>query len=114
MSLGYKLFASFVHLILIYTVFSILLVSNDIDILMCILIFMVLVKISFHYYGRIILTSLEENDTFSSVSTLYSKMFSPEITSEVGEEIIINFGLLLILTKLFVLFIMNNKVPIQL
>ena len=107
MNINLKLLVSLIHFILAYIIFLTSLISNNINILVVILIILSAIKFSYYYFGRCILTLLEDNK-YASIATLFSNSLTKNINDKIGEEIIINIGLLIILNKLLVLFLIKN------
>jgi len=103
MSLLFNLFISFIHLILTYGVFITALISNRIKVLFGLLILMTIIKFSYWFLGRCVLTLYEYNNHFSSISEIISNILTCNLDDKRTEEIVINLGLLIILNKLLVL-----------
>ena len=108
MNINLKLLVSLIHFILAYIIFLTSLISNNINILVVILIILSAIKFSYYYFGRCILTLLEDNNKYASIAKLFSNSLTKNINDKIGEEIIINIGLLIILNKLLVLFLIKN------
>jgi len=99
----YNLCVSLIHFILAYSVFITALVSNNIKVLIFLLVIMSLIKFAFYIFGRCILTLYEYNDHFAPVAKLLSNTLSNNLNDKTSEEILINIGILIILNKLFFL-----------
>jgi len=93
------------HFILTFGIYVTTLVSNNIDILTLLLMTTIMIKIMYYIYGRCILTVIEENDEFPNMESMFMNLLSPHntITSEQGEAIIINMGLINLLVKILFL-----------
>ena len=104
-------FISLFHLILVYFLFAGTLITTEVNSLLLLLILMCVIKYAFYFFDRCMLSLLENNDTFSIMSfflvnntpscTLDSQCC--KITEREFEEILINFGILMILNKIFIL-----------
>jgi len=103
MTLLLNLFISFIHLILTYCVFIVALISNRVEILFVLLILMTIVKFSYWFFGRCVLTLYEYNKYFPSMCEIISSVLTQDLDDKRCEEIVINLGLLIILNKLLVL-----------
>jgi len=103
MSLSFHLFISFIHFILTYGVFTAALISNSIKVQFGLLILMTIIKFSYWFFGRCVLTLYEYNHYFCSIAEILSNILTFNLDDKRGEEIIINIGLLIILNKLLVL-----------
>ena len=102
------LLASFIHFILAYIIFITALITNNINILVIILIILSTIKFSYYYFGRCILTLIEYNNHYASIATLFSNSLTKGIDNKIGEEIIINIGVLIALNKLLFLFLIEH------
>lgn len=93
------------HFILTFGIYTTTLVSNNINILTLLLMTTVMIKIMYYIYGRCILGVIEENDKLPNMETLFMNVISPHhtISSEQGEAIIINIGLINLLVKILFL-----------
>ena len=107
MNIFINLFVSLIHFILAYGIFITALISNDLKILLGLLILMSLVKISFYLFGRCILTLFEYNDYFASTAKLLTYTLTSDNPDKKGEEILVNIGMLIITNKIFALLIYN-------
>lgn len=104
-SVIFNLFMSYIHFVFAYSIFMAILVSNDLRILMAILILMAMVKISFFLFGRCVITLFEYNDHFATTARLMSSTLTTSISDKKGEEILINIGMLSVLNKILFLMI---------
>jgi len=107
MELLFNLFVIFIHFTLTYLVFTISLISNNIKTLFILLVLMSIIKISYFIFGRCVLTFYEYNDHFSSLSQLLSNTLTTKLDHKRTEEVLINIGLLIILNKLLVIFLLK-------
>lgn len=107
MNLLLNLFFSFIHFILTYVVFSLLLISNDTKILFFLLLLMSIIKISYFLFGRCVLTLYEYNEYFSPIAQLLSNTLTFNLDDKRTEEVLINIGLLIALNKLIILFFLK-------
>lgn len=101
-----------VHFCLAYSIFTIALVSNDIRTLLILLIIMIIIKYMYYWFGRCILTLLEDNGYYPTMVECVSSTLTQtnKLDDKTSEEIFINIGLLIILNKLlFLTFYMNYK-----
>lgn len=103
MDIIFNLHISFIHFILAYGILITTLVSNNLNVLIALLIIMSLVKFAFYIFGRCVLTLYEYNNHFAPIVKLMSNTLTDNINDKNGEEILINIGILIILNKLFVL-----------
>lgn len=103
MSVLCNLYISFMHFILAYGILITALVSNDIKVLLFLLVIMSLIKFAFYIFGRCILTLYEYNSYFAPAAKLLANTLTKDIDDKKSEEILINTGLLIILNKLFFL-----------
>lgn len=103
MTILFNLSISLLHFILAYSILIISLVSNNFKVLLTLLVIMSLIKFSFYIFGRCILTLYEYNCIFAPVSRLLSYTLTNNINDEIGEEILINISILIILNKLLFL-----------
>lgn len=107
MNITINIVASFIHFILTYILFITALITNNINILVIILLILSIIKFSYYYFGRCILTLIEDNNYYASIVTLFSNSLTKDIHDKIGEEIIINIGLLISLNKLLFLFLIE-------
>jgi hypothetical protein len=107
LKLLFNLFISFIHFVLAYGLLMTAILSNNIKILISVLIIMSMIKFAFYFFGRCILTLYEYNPYFAPVSKLLSYTLTNNITDKKGEEILINAGILIVLNKIFALTIYN-------
>ena len=107
MDLTFNLFCSFLHFVLAYIIFIVVLITNNTKILFITLIIMSIIKYLYYFFGRCVLTLYEYNNHFSTLSQLFSNTLTHELDDKRAEEVIINIGILMILNKLLVLLIYN-------
>lgn len=100
-----NLYISLIHFILAYGILITSIISNNIKVLIFLLIIMSLIKFSFYIFGRCVLTLYEYNQQFAPVAKLLSNTLTNNINDKKSEEILINIGLLILLNKLFFLII---------
>ena len=62
-----------------------------------------IVKCSFNYFDRCILSLFEENDYFANTAELLGKCLARNFNKKEIEEILINISILITLNKLFFL-----------
>jgi len=109
MRLEVNLFFSLLHFILAYGVFITSLVSNNIKILIFLLILMSIIKFFyFLFYNRCVLTLFEYNDYYPTLAYCMSNVLTENLNDSKCEEVIINIGILILLNKLLFLFVKNN------
>lgn len=66
---------------------------------------MLIVKYSYCYFRRCILSLLEENDRFAILAELFGKTLTYNFKPAQIEEVVINFTIILTLNKLYFLII---------
>lgn len=103
MRILFNLFVSITHFILCYSIFTISIISNDMRVLITLLVLMNVLKILYCIFGRCVLTLYEYNEHFASLSQLTAETLSRELTHEQTEEIVINIAMLIVLNKLLFL-----------
>lgn len=91
------------HCVIIYVLFIGVLISNNIPTLLLLLILACIIKCSFYFFDRCILSVLEENKDFPFMSISTFAVLNDKLTEKDTEGIIINFGLLMVLNKIFFL-----------
>lgn len=96
------------HCIIIYVLFIGTLVSNNIPTLLLLLLLACIIKCSFFFFDRCILSVLEENKEFPFCSISTFALLNNNLTERDNEEIIINFGLIMVLNKIFFLLLQTH------
>tara|TARA_B110000285_G_C15137457_1_gene628071 strand:- start:3860 stop:4150 length:291 start_codon:yes stop_codon:yes gene_type:complete len=92
-----------------YSIGIIVLLTTDEKILFTALIVMMIIKYSYYLFNRCIMTYLEDGKTYASAAQLFGyTITSKKLLDETYEEIIINFALILIITKLMVLLLIGH------
>ena len=107
MNIYINLLISLIHFIFAYSILITSLITNKINILIYLLIIMSIVKYSFYYFDRCILSLLEENSHFANIADLLGKSLTYKFNQKEVEEIIINISMLIILNKLLFLILYN-------
>ena len=108
MYLSLNLFFSLFHFVLTYVFFMTMLLTNNIQILLVLLILMSFVKYMYYLFGRCIITLCEKNDYYATMATHFSKTLTTATLKDVvTEEILINTGLLIVLNKLLGIMVYN-------
>ena len=102
---------SIIHFIIIFISFIILLLVNDLRINICLLILVILVRVSFIYFNNCILRKLEYNLHLPSVTELgNSSVFLEKVPLYVTELAVINSAMYLISVKvIFIMFVNYYK-----
>lgn len=96
-----------IHFLFTYTILIIALITNDIKVLTILLIMMISIKFAFYFIGRCMVTSLEENNLLNNSSELFGNTILENPKDKDVEEILINFGNIIIANKIFVLSILR-------
>lgn len=103
MNIPCNLFISLIHFILAYVLFLTAAVSNNLKVLLSLLVIISMIKFAFYFFGRCVLTLYEYNNHFAPIAKLLSYTLTTNINDKKAEEILINVGLLIILNKLLFL-----------
>ena len=100
-----NILVSIIHFIICYSIFVVLIISNDINTQIIIFIIMIFVKLLYHHFGRCFLGLMEDNIWYPNMSTSFIKTLSPlcSINTRDEEILLINFGLLISINKIFLL-----------
>ena len=93
----------FFHCVIISVLFIGTLLANDLSTLVLLLLLACIIKCSFFFFDRCVLSILEENKAFPFLSISTFAVLNDNLTERDTEEIIINFGLLMVLNKIFFL-----------
>jgi hypothetical protein len=92
-----------IHCLFTYVVLSLALISNNIKILTILLIIMSIIKFMYYYFGRCIVTCLEDNKIFNNSAELFGNTILENPKNKDVEEILINMGNFIIINKIIVL-----------
>ena len=96
-----------IHCLFTYIVLSLALISNDIKILTILLIVMSIIKFMYYYFGRCIVTHLEDNKLFNNSAELFGNTILQNPKNKDVEEIVINMGNYIIINKIIILLIIR-------
>ena len=104
----FNIFISFLHLMLMYSIGVVVLLTTDETILFTALIVMIIIRYSYYLFNRCIMTYLEDGQTYASAAQIFGYTITTKnMLDETYEEILINFALILIITKLMVLLLIG-------
>ena len=106
---------SILHLLLMYGIGMIGVLSNNEEVVFLFLLVMVIIKFSYYVFQRCIVTYLEDGKEYASAAQLFGfTITSQNLSDDVYEELIINFALILLLNKLLLMMIIkyySNSFP---
>lgn len=106
---------SILHLLLMYGIGMIGVLSNNEEVVFLFLLVMVIIKFSYYVFQRCIMTYLEDGKEYASAAQLFGfTITSQNLSDDVYEELIINFALILLLNKLLLMMIIkyySNSFP---
>jgi hypothetical protein len=97
------LYIKFFHILFNFTFLLLVTFSNNINLLICVLLLILFIKYAFYKIGYCIITSLEKNDTINTTATTIGKIFLNSISDRKVEELTHNILILFIVNKLFIL-----------
>ena len=104
MSKVFNIVFTTLHLVGMYLIMTITLLSNNENVLFWILIIMLAIKFSFYLFKRCIVTCLEDGNVYPSAVQMTGYILTTKhIEESMCEEIVINFSILLIVNKLLLL-----------
>ena len=103
-----KFVFTFIHIVIVVGVSSLLLISNNESVLFGLLLYTILLKWLYFLFGRCILTDYEIDPTYPCAADVTGYLISdhPMATAAV-EKIVINMGLIAVITKLFLLLVVR-------
>lgn len=108
MYLPIKLFFSFIHVIVVSIIVIPALISNNIELLTVVLIFCILIKYSYYTYKLCVVTVLEDGKTYANMPQIAGWLMGGNVKNVRDmEDILINAGLLLVMSKMFLLIFMD-------
>jgi hypothetical protein len=105
----FKFFILIFHISLLYFIFISTLITNNIPTLLLLLILVCIIKCSFYFFDRCLLSVFEKNEVLNTVSVMSIFTKTDKLTEIEIEEIIINIGLLMLLNKIFFLLLLREK-----
>ena len=108
MQLVFKILISILHLILMYVLGILGILSNNESVVFGFLVIMILIKFSYYLFNRCIVTHLEDGRMYASAAQLFGYTITKnDMRQGVYEEIIINFALLLLMNKLLLMLLIK-------
>ena len=105
----FRFFILSFHVSLLYFIFISTLITNNIPTLLLLLILVCIIKCSFYFFDRCLLSVFEKNEVLNTVSVMSIFTKTTKLTEKEIEEIIINIGLLMLLNKIFFLLLLREK-----
>lgn len=108
MQLVFKIIISILHLILMYVIGTLGILSNNESVVFGFLFVMILIKFSYYLFNRCIVTHLEDGKMYATAAQLFGYTITKNgMRQGVYEEIIINFALLLLMNKLLLMLLIK-------
>lgn len=108
MQLVFKIIISILHLILMYVIGILGILSNNESVIFGFLFVMILIKFSYYLFNRCIVTHLEDGKMYATAAQLFGYTITKNgMRQGVYEEIIINFALLLLMNKLLLMLLIK-------
>lgn len=104
-----KILVLFFHILLLYFIFISILITNNISTLLLILILFCIIKCSFYFFDRCLLSVFEKNEYINTISMMSIFSKTNKLTDAETEEILINIGMMTLLNKIFFLLLMREK-----
>ena len=99
---------SILHLLLMYIIGMLGILSTNENVVFGFLIVMMLVKFSYYLFERCIVTYLEDGKMYASASQIFGYTITKkDMKQGLYEEIIINFALILLVNKLLLMLILK-------
>tara|TARA_B100001093_G_scaffold348981_1_gene333521 strand:+ start:613 stop:1005 length:393 start_codon:yes stop_codon:yes gene_type:complete len=99
---------SILHLILMYGIGMLGVLSNNESVVFGFLVIMILIKFSYYLFKRCIVTHLEDGKMYASAAQLFGYTITKnDMKQGVYEEIIINFALILLINKLLLMLLVK-------
>ena len=109
MQLVLKTTISILHLILMYGIGMLGVLSNNESVVFGFLVLMMLIKFSYYLFKRCIVTHLEDGKMYASAAQLFGYTITKnDMRQGVYEEIIINFALILLINKLLLMLLVKH------
>ena len=109
MQLVLKTTISILHLILMYGIGMLGVLSNNESVVFGFLVLMILIKFSYYLFKRCIVTHLEDGKMYASAAQLFGYTITKnDMRQGVYEEIIINFALILLINKLLLMLLVKH------
>lgn len=103
-----KIFISFLHLLLMYTISLIALISTNEMVVFYALIIMIIIKFNYYLFDRCVLTYLEDGKIYASAAQLFGyTVINKKLNDGDYEEILINIALILLINKLLIMLIIQ-------
>lgn len=99
---------SILHLILMYGIGMLGVLSNNENVVFGFLVVMIVIKFSYYLFKRCIVTHLEDGKMYASAAQLFGYTITKnDMKQGVYEEIIINFALILLINKLLIMLLVK-------
>lgn len=99
---------SILHLLLMYGIGMIGVMSNNESVVFGFLVVMILIKFSYYLFKRCIVTYLEDGKVYASAAQLFGYTVSKKNMNDgVYEELIINFALIILTNKLLLMLLVK-------
>lgn len=109
MQLVLKTAISILHLILMYGIGMLGILSNNESVVFGFLVLMIIIKFSFYLFKRCIVTHFEDGKMYASAAQLFGYTITKnDMRQGVYEEIIINFALILLINKLLLMLLVKH------
>ena len=103
-----KTIISILHLLLMYGIGMLGILSNNESVVFGFLVVMILIKFSYYIFKRCIVTHLEDGKIYASRAQLFGYTITKkDMEQGVYEEIIINFALVLLINKLLLMLLVK-------
>ena len=99
---------SIIHLLLMYGIGMLGVLSNNENVVFGFLIVMLIIKFSYYLFKRCIMTYLEDGKEYATAAQLFGFTISHKnMTDKFYEELIINFAVILLVNKLLLMIIIK-------
>tara|TARA_X000000368_G_C23018976_1_gene707092 strand:- start:1424 stop:1816 length:393 start_codon:yes stop_codon:yes gene_type:complete len=100
---------SILHLLIMYSIGMVGVLSNNENVVFGFLVVMILIKFSYYLFKRCILTHLEDGKIYASAAQLFGyTVTKKDLREGVYEELIINFALILLINKLLLMLLIKH------